>query len=375
MYVGPDTVVWEHPEWPNFRYDRDVIEPMVESSVAKNQAFLQNIDRKYGIKTQDEVMLSSTTNEIMHSSQIEGVSLTYKDVLDRVSRSLGLNFMKGFGGYEEKSKPQDVVDIIVDAHMNHGDPLTEERLKGWHRKLFPGGSMVSGIQKIEVGRLRRGSMTIVSGRYEEFIEYNAPPAERVPGMVSDFLDWFNSKNSYWSSWLLNGAEAHLRFVLIHPFDDGNGRISRTISVMSLARMNNSRNCFYPMSEQFCSRRSEYYKALSSTQNDAMDMTEWLKYYLASFDRSIDALEHRFKALEAVADFWNLLRSLDLSDAERGFINDLLNDVILYPKRSLQNVTVKSIGKRMKVPDPEKEYEKLRSMGLDAAVREFHSRKI
>jgi Fic family protein len=217
-----------------------------------------------------------------------------------------------------------VVEMMLDATQKFADPLTEERLFGWHSALFPSGR--SGMSRIVVGAWRdgsRGPMQVVSGPVgKERVHYEAPEAKRLSLEMTDFLTWFEGGPAL--DPVLKAALAHLWFVTIHPFEDGNGRIARAIADMALARSERSPQRFYSMSAQIRTERKAYYDILEATQKADLDITQWLLWFLACLERAIEGAEATLSSVMAKARFWEATKDQPLNERQRAMINRLLN---------------------------------------------------
>ena len=217
-----------------------------------------------------------------------------------------------------------VVEMMLDATQRFKAALTAERLFGWHASLFPTGR--SGMKKITVGAWRdasAGPMQVVSGAYgRERVHYEAPTADKLEAEMTAFLTWFNTEEKI--DPVIKAALAHLWFVTIHPFEDGNGRIARAIADMSLARSENSPQRFYSMSAQIRIERKAYYDMLENTQKDGLDVTPWLEWFFGCLDRAFDGAETILAAVLKKADFWKKHAAAKINDRQRDIINRLLD---------------------------------------------------
>jgi len=217
-----------------------------------------------------------------------------------------------------------IVEVMLDATRNHDDPLTCERLFDWHAALFPSGR--SGLARIRTGAWRddaEGPMRVVSGPVgRERVHYSAPPAERLEAEMAAFLHWFNNEPA--RDPLLKAGLAHFRFVTIHPFDDGNGRIARAVADMALARSERSPQRFYSMSAQIRAERSAYYDILELCQKDGLDITEWLDWFVGCLGRAIDGAEAELSAVLAKAEFWNTHAGGSFNERQIALLNRLLD---------------------------------------------------
>ncbi len=248
-----------------------------------------------GFSLRNEAVLQSLTEDVLKSSEIEGEKLDRDQVRSSIARRLGLDV----GGLAPIDRHvEGIVEMMLDATEHYADPLTEERLFAWHSALFPTGR--SGMTKNLVGGWRDDKsdpMQVVSGPIgREKVHYQAPEAKRIPKEMRAFLKWFNGAQS--SDPVLTAGLAHLWFVTIHPFEDGNGRIARAIADMALARSENSTQRFYSMSAQIRLERNAYYSMLEKTQKGGLDVTPWLEWFLGCLDRAFDGAEHILAASSA-----------------------------------------------------------------------------
>ena len=274
--------IHELPEWPHFTWDTRSIAGRL-SAVRLHQGELLGKMHGYGMSSRWDATLKALTEETIKSSAIEGVALNPESVRSSIARRLGLE-AGGIQGNEDRNV-EGVVELMLDATQNYEAPLNDARLFGWHNSLFPGG--YSGLHKIRVAAWRDAPMHVASGHRVgmEKIHFVAPPADRVEPEMTAFFDWINGDSQ--PDPLLKAAIAHLWFVTIHPFEDGNGRITRAISDLCLARSDGSQQRFYSMSSQILEERTEYYNILESSQKGSMDITEWLMWFLRCLDRAIE----------------------------------------------------------------------------------------
>ena len=274
-----------------------------------------------GFKLRAEAILPSLTEEVIKSSEIEG------EVLDRdqVRSSIAQRFGMDIGGLAPVDRGvEGVVDMMLDATQNYHQAVSEERLFRWQAALFPTGR--SGMSKIDVGRWRSdktGPMQVTSGPIgRERVHYEAPGAERLESEMRGFLEWFNGKDR--SDPVIDAAVAHLWFVTIHPFEDGNGRIARAIADMALARSEQTPWRFYSMSTQIRAERKAYYDILEATQKGDLDITTWIDWFLGCLDRAFDRAETVLAAVLSKARFWEEHADAKLNDRQQLIINRLLN---------------------------------------------------
>jgi Fic family protein len=273
-----------------------------------------------GFRARTEAVVRSLTDEVVKSSDIEGEKLDAEQVRSSVARRLGLDI----GGLKPADRHvEGVVDMTLDATGRCEEALTQERLFGWHAALFPTGR--SGMHRITVGGWRDDAsapMQVVSGPVgRERVHFEAPPAERVDGEMRAFLDWFEGDTA--TEPVLKAGLAHLWFVTIHPFDDGNGRIARAIADMALARSEGSSQRFYSMSAQVREERGEYYRILEQTQRGTLNVTPWMAWFLGCLTRAIERAQADLSGVLAKARAWERLRDVPLNARQRLVIDRLL----------------------------------------------------
>ena len=291
--------IWEQDSWPDLTWDSGRLAVLL-GQVAREQGRLLGRMQDLGFEVRREAQLSTLTEDVVRSSEIEGEKLDNDQVRSSIARRLGMNV----GGLVPADRDvEGVVAMMLDATINYAQPLTADRLFGWHAALFPSGR--SGLQKITVGNWRDdrgGPMQVVSGPIDRRkVHYEAPPAARVSEDMNRFLNWFEAPGK--TDPLLIAGRAHLWFVTIHPFDDGNGRIARAIGDMALARSERSTQRFYSMSAQIRRERSDYYATLERTQKGALDITPWQEWFLACLHRAIEGSQDTLGAVLEKAHFW------------------------------------------------------------------------
>ena len=312
--------IHELPDWPRFHWDhRALVEPL--AAVRHRQGRLIGHMEGLGFAMRGEALLQTLTEDVLKSSEIEGEQLDRDQVRSSIARRLGMDI----GALTPADRDvEGVVEMMLDATQKFADPLTDERLFGWHAALFPTGR--SGMRRIIVGAWRddkSGPMQVVSGAIgHERVHYEAPKAGRVPAEMEAFLDWFNGKVGI--DPVLKAGLAHLWFVTIHPFDDGNGRIARVIADMQLARSEASPQRFYSMSAQIRQERNAYYEILEKTQKGDLDITAWLAWFIACLGRAIDGAEDILGGVLRKARFWDHYRSTALNERQRDMLNRLLD---------------------------------------------------
>lgn len=312
--------IYELSEWPKFKWhDNQIVELLAH--VRYKQAFLIGKMSAMGFTFREEAKLQTLTTEIIKSSEIEGENLDQNLVRSSIARHLGMDV----GGLAQDDRHVDgIVQMLLDATQNYNKPLTSERLFGWHSLLFPTG--YSGMYKILAGGWRddsKGRMEVVDRVYgKERVCYVAPLADSVQNEMEMFLNWFNGPNDTDS--VLRAAIAHLWFVTIHPFDDGNGRIARAITDMMLARSEESQHRFYSMSAQIRLERNSYYDILGETQKGSLDITPWLKWFLNCLDRALDGTKNILRVVLHKSDFWKFHEKETFNDRQRSMLNKLLD---------------------------------------------------
>lgn len=274
-----------------------------------------------GFNLRQEAVLQTLSADVLKSSEIEGEKLDAEQVRSSLARRLGMDI----GALKPGDRDvEGIVEMALDATRHYEQPLSVERLFSWHESLFPTGR--SGLNKVEVGAWRHdsgGSMRVVSGPVgKEHVHFEAPPAPRLDREMAVFLDWINRPAN--TDEALKAGLAHLWFVTVHPFDDGNGRIARAITDMVLARSENSPQRFYSMSAQIRQERAAYYSILERTQKGAMDVTPWMEWFLACLGRAIDGAQAILGAVLSKARFWESVQGVPLNDRQRLVLNRLLD---------------------------------------------------
>ena len=303
--------IWERPDWPALTWrEADIATPL--AAVRHDQGRLLGRMDTLGFKLREEANLQTLTRDVIKTSEIEGEMLDASTVRSSIARRLGVDI----GALKPADRHVDgIVEVMLDATGKFGEPLTEDRLFAWHAALFPTGR--SGMTKIHVGAWRddeKGLMQVVSGAYgREKVHYTAPPAERIAQEMRVFLDWFNQPPT--ADPVVKAARAHLWFVTIHPFDDGNGRIARAIADMALARSEGSSQRFYSMSTQIEAERNAYYDILERTQKGNLDVTGWTIWFLGCLHRAIDGAQGVLSSVTFKAKFWERAATVSLNDRQ------------------------------------------------------------
>ncbi len=312
--------IHQRPEWPRFSWDPSALAKPL-AAVRLRQGQLIGRMRALGFAQQQEAILTTLTEEVLKSSEIEGETLDKDMVRSSLARRLGMDV----GALPSADRNvEGIVEMMLDATQKFKAELSAERLFGWHASLFPTGR--SNMKKIAVGAWRdasAGPMQVVSGDYgREQVHYEAPTAEKLNAEMAGFLDWYNAEEKI--DPIIKAAIAHLWFVTIHPFEDGNGRIARAIADMSLARSEGIPQRFYSMSAQIQSERKTYYDMLESTQKGDLDITPWLAWFLGCLDRAFSGAETILAAVLEKADFWKRHATAQINDRQRDMLNRLLD---------------------------------------------------
>lgn len=307
--------LWQQKDWPHFMWD-DTKLSFKLGRVRSLQGKLVGRMSALGFELKNNAMLDALTADITKSSEIEGEWLDAEQVRSSVARHLGIETE----GLPEADRYVDgVVQVMIDATQNYMQPLTAERLFNWHAALFPTGR--SGIYKITVADWRQGSepMQVVSGAMgKEKIHYQAPDSEEVPHQMKLFLEWANDNRRI--DPVLKAAIAHLWFITIHPFDDGNGRISRTITDLFLARADEMPHRFYSMSAEIRRQRKSYYEVLEKTQKGSVDITGWLEWFLDCLEAALLETEKSITTVLQKATFWDKFRLVSMNERQVKMVN-------------------------------------------------------
>lgn len=305
--------IHEYDDWTHFRWDTDAVGGL-QLRAMHRLGYLAGRMAAIGFDSQLSATVEAVTNDVVASSEIEGVRLDTDEVRSSVARKFGVTLQKS---KDPTYYVEGIVEMMLDATHNQKEPLTAERLFGWHHALFP------GRRDMTVGAYRTEEMSVVSGMFgRERIHYRAPSPDRVPAEMERFIDWMNREDNV--PGILKSAIAHLRFVSIHPFDDGNGRIGRAISDMVLAALDGDGMHFYSLSRQILKDKNHYYKVLERTQRGDGDITEWLVWYLNAIMAAIDDSDAMLSLVLRKAAFWNTHSQASISDRQRMVLNRYLD---------------------------------------------------
>ena len=310
--------IYEYKNWTAFTWNNASINKIF-GEVRLMQGKIIGQMNALGFNAKEEATLTALTLDVVKSSEIEGELLNYEQVRSSIARRLGINS----AGLVKGSRNIDgVVEMMLDATQRFSLPLTEERLFGWHAALFPTG--YSGPYKIEAGKYRTKAMQVVSGAMgKEKVHYEAIKPECVKTEMDKFLNWFNDDNS--QDPVIKAAIAHFWFIIIHPFDDGNGRIGRAISDMLLARAEGSGERFYSMSSQILEERKAYYAVLQKVQHSTSDISDWLYWFLHCVKNAMLATENTTQNILRKAEFWKLHEKTAINERQRKILNMLFEN--------------------------------------------------
>ncbi|NDP40306.1 MAG: Fic family protein [Rhodoferax sp.] len=312
--------IWQQPDWPHWRFDAAALaEPLAQTHRA--QGHLLGRMAELGVAQRDQATLQVLTQEVIKTSEIEGERLNLEAVRSSIARRLGVDI----GALSPPDRHVDgVVDMVLDATGRFDQALTPERLFGWHAALFPTG--YSGMARIRVGAWRddaAGPMQVVSGYAgREKVHYRAPPAHTLAAETDNFLQWFNADTK--GDALIKAGLAHLWLVTLHPFDDGNGRISRAVGDMALARADGTPQRFYSLSAQLQRERKDYYDQLEATQKGPLDVTPWLAWFLGCLQRAVLGADDTLAAVLGKAQFWQRWAGTPMNERQIKLINRLLD---------------------------------------------------
>jgi Fic family protein len=310
--------IYEYKNWTDFTW-QDLVINCIFGEVRLIQGKIIGQMNALGFSAKEEATLTALTLDVVKSSEIEGELLNYEQVRSSIARRLGINTA---GLVKSSRHIEGIVEMMLDATQRYNLPLTEERLFGWHAALFPTG--FSGPYKIEVACYRTGQMQVVSGALgKEKVHYEAVKPKFVKAEMERFLTWFNNDNTL--DLVLKAAIAHFWFIIIHPFDDGNGRIGRAITDMLLARAEGSGDRFYSMSSQILVERKLYYAVLQKVQHSSNDITEWLNWFLHCLKNAMLATENTTQQVLRKAAFWKLHEKTSINERQRRVLNMLFDN--------------------------------------------------
>lgn len=320
MNRGEHTYIWQADDWPNWRYNLSALTHSL-ATASHAQGLLLGRLADVGMPLRDQASLVALTEDVLKTSEIEGEVLNLESVRSSIARRLGVDI----GAVAPVDRNVDgVVDMVLDATSSSAQPLTTERLFGWHAALFPAG--YSGMNRIRVGQWRDdadGPMQVVSGPlHRRKVHYEAPPASSLQAEARLFLHWANQESG--EPLLIKAGLAHLWLVTLHPFDDGNGRIARAVGDLFLARADRSPQRFYSLSAQIQRERKDYYDVLESTQKGTLDVTAWLDWFLGALNRAIASAHSGLDSVLFKARFWQRWAGTSMNERQIRLLNRLLD---------------------------------------------------
>jgi Fic family protein len=309
--------IYQYEQWPHFTWDDKEIN-LILGKVRHLQGKILGQMGSLGFSIKEEALLSTLTLDVIKSSEIEGEILNYEQVRSSIARRLGMEYA---GLLHKDRDVEGVVEMMLDATQKFNEQLIEERLFGWQAALFP--TAWSGLHRIDTGCYRKGEMQVVSGFMgKEKIHFQAPSPSRVKQEMVLFLNWFNGESKLDA--VLKAAIAHFWFIIIHPFDDGNGRIARALSDMLLARSEDSSQRFYSLSNQILIEKKAYYEILQKVQHSSGDITEWLFWFLHCLYSALKSTEKTMENALTKTDFWDKQKDTVLNSRQRLMLNKLLD---------------------------------------------------
>ncbi|MFP3679411.1 Fic family protein [Pseudomonas sp. SIMBA_041] len=315
--------IWQQPDWPNFTWQSERLTPLLRECVqaqGRLMGMASSVDRSLSAQNELDALLQN----IVTSSAIEGEQLNVDSVRSSLARRLGLEVVDGD---KVSQRSEGLAQLMLDATQRFAQPLTLPRLLEWHTWLFPDQDMNVAARSIHIGELRGDEpMQVVSGRLDKpTIHYEAPPRLGLEQQLDTFLAWFaTSQKQDGLDPLLRAGIAHFWFVTLHPFDDGNGRLTRTLTDLALAQGEAQAIRFYAMSASILDDRSSYYRVLETSQKSSMDITEWLQWFLQTLLRSLQQAMTRIEAVLGKARFWQANRDAKLSAEQIKVLNRMLD---------------------------------------------------
>jgi Fic family protein len=320
MNSGENLYVWQFDDWPQWRYDLPALARAL-AQVSRAQGMLLGRLADVGPGLRDQARLAALTDDVVKTSEIEGEVLNVASVRSSIARRLGMDI----GALAPVDRHvEGVVEMVLDATSRGEEPLTAERLFGWHAALFPTG--YSGLSQITVGQWRddaAGPMQVVSGRVNrQKVHFQAPPASTLPVEMARFLAWANQDTK--EPALIKAGLAHLWFVTLHPVDDGNGRIARAVGDLFLTRADGTEQRFYSLSAQIQRERKDYYDVLERTQKDSLNVTPWLAWFLGTLGRALAYAQTTLDGVLAKARFWQRWAGTPMNERQVKVLNRLLD---------------------------------------------------
>jgi Fic family protein len=320
MNSGENLYIWQFDDWPRWRYDLPALARAL-AEVSHSQGMLLGRLADVGRRLRDQASLAALTDDVVKTSEIEGEVLNVASVRASIARRLGMDI----GALAPVDRHvEGMVEMVLDATSRGDKPLTPERLFSWHAALFP--TAYSGLSPIAVGRWRddaAGPMQIVSGQVNrQKVHFQAPPASTLPAEMGRFLAWANQDTN--EPALIKAGLAHLWFVTLHPFDDGNGRIARAVGDLFLARADGTEQRFYSLSAQIQRERKDYYDVLERTQKDSLNVTPWLAWFLGTLGRALAYPQTTLDGVLAKARFWQRWAGSPMNERQVKVLSRLLD---------------------------------------------------
>jgi Fic family protein len=312
--------IYQNTEWPNFTWDANKLLNIL-AEVRAQQGRLLGRMHALGFELQTNANLETLLSDSIKTSEIEGEKLNKEEVRSSLAKRLNINLNNSI---QSNRQIEGLAEMMIDASKNYENPLNEERLKSWHAALFPTGR--SGIYEIIVGDFRNdstGPMQVVSGGYgKEKVHFQAPNAKSLRAEIDKFIQWYNKPQKI--DPILKAAIAHIWFVTLHPFQDGNGRITRALTDMLLSRADETGQRFYSLSTQIMAQRKDYYRVLEQTQKGALNITTWILWFLKCLSKAISASEKTLNKIIEKHDFWALYGIEIKNDRQKLMLNKLLD---------------------------------------------------
>jgi len=325
MYVEYAEIImyiYENSNWPNFTWDKEIILPLLLQVTSKQSYLLGKMDA-LGFDLKEKALLNVLTEDVIKSSEIEGQILNTEQVRSSIAKRLGINI--GGDIFVERNV-EGIVEMMLDATQNYDKEITKDRLLGWQSAMFPSG--FSGLYRIKTGNYRddsNGPMQVVSGAIgKEKVHYQAPDGDLLDDEMNKLIDYINNLSDA-TDLIIKAGIVHLWFVIVHPFEDGNGRIARALTDMLLARSEDSPNRFYSMSAQIKKVRKSYYKVLEITQSSSVDITSWLQWFLENLILAIENSDDLLKSVLQKAEFWQKNRTVSMNERQIKVLNMILDD--------------------------------------------------
>lgn len=311
------TYIWQLTNWTNFKYDKEAIYHCL-LRCRKKQGFLKGQLSVLGLDDQTSARSYALTEEAMQTSAIEGVKLDVDSVRSSVARHLGI---ANHNEQKEDRQVDGLIEMLMDATDRHDQPLNQAKLFSWHAALFPTG--YSGLHKIDVAKWRKAPVYVVSGYMgKEKIHYQAPPANELVKEMKVFLKWWKT-DSFSLDGIVRAAIAHLHFVMIHPFDDGNGRIARAITDMALAQDDEESKKFYSVSHEIIKNKKQYYELLDKIGKGSLDITQWLEWFVSIVTEAMCKASKSINAIVTKIQFWQKNEKVELNYRQRKVLNRML----------------------------------------------------